>query len=144
MIKTYTQYDYLDMVVKANEQGKLVEVYTEIVLKPVYNEEGEPTGEYVEVEYEKVRLIDNPNINLKMTPLDFLKALDMVGIDYDTVKQIMASNPMVERELMYCQFVYRKHPMIEQFAQQYGITDEQLDYIFKQANNPKVEEGEEE
>jgi len=71
---------------------------------------------------------------LRMTPLDFLKALETLGVSYETVKQILEANPLVEREMRYCQFVYRKHPMIEQFATQYGITSEQLDEMFIQAN----------
>ncbi len=87
--------------------------------------------EEAQKEYERVQ-------NLKMTPLDFLKALEAFGITYETVKQIMDANPLVDREMRFCQNVYRKHPMIAQFASMYGITDEQLDYIFKKANGEEV------
>lgn len=96
-------------------------------------------------------LVDNPDYpqiveererarihELKMTPLDFLKAIEAYGVTYDMVKQIMDANPVVERELRFCQNVYRKHPMIEQFATQFGITSEQLDNIFKAANGEEV------
>ena len=73
-------------------------------------------------------------MKLHMTPLDFLKALIKIGITYETVKQIMEANPEVEMEMKFCQNVYRGHPMIEQFAQQFGVSDETLDYIFKKAN----------
>lgn len=71
---------------------------------------------------------------LSMTPLDFLKALNQIGITYTTVKQIMDENPEVDMEMRYCQNVYRGHPMINQFAQQFGVSSEQLDYMFKKAN----------
>lgn len=71
---------------------------------------------------------------LSMTPLDFLKALEAIGITYATVKQIMEANPYVEREMRFCQNVYRGHDMINQFAKQFGVTSEQLDHIFKVAN----------
>lgn len=76
---------------------------------------------------------------LKMTPLDFLKAINKLGISYDTVKEIMAANPEVEMEMKYCQNVYRGHDMINKFAEQYGITSDQLDKIFKEANGEEVE-----
>lgn len=76
---------------------------------------------------------------LKMTPLDFLKAINKLGISYDTVKEIMAVNPEVEMEMKYCQNVYRGHEMINKFAEQYGITSDQLDKIFKEANGEEVE-----
>lgn len=92
-----------------------------------------PNYEQEEAERERQRIME-----LKMTPLDFLKALELLGITYEQVKAIMEANPLVEREMRYCSNVYRKHPMIEQFAQQYGITSEQLDYIFKKANGEEV------
>lgn len=73
-------------------------------------------------------------MKLHMTPLDFLKALNKIGITYETVKQIMEANPEVEMEMKFCQNVYRGHPMIIQFAQQFNVPDETLDYIFKKAN----------
>lgn len=92
-------------------------------------------------------IIENPNydkdkadkrhqeaMEMRMTPLDFLKAIEEYGVTYDMVKQIMEANPMVERELRFCSHVYRKHPMIEQFATQFGITSEQLDNVFIEAN----------
>lgn len=92
-------------------------------------------------------IIENPNyekdkadaeheriMDLRMTPLDFLKAIIKLGISYDTIKQLMEANPEVDMEMRYCQNVYRKHPMLEQFATQFGVTSEQLDNIFIEAN----------
>jgi hypothetical protein len=72
-------------------------------------------------------------MELKMTPLDFLKAIEQYGITYDMVKQFMEQNPLIERELRFCQNVYRKHPMLNELAT-YGITSGILDNIFIQAN----------
>lgn len=77
-------------------------------------------------------------LNLKMTPLDFLKAIGKLGVTYQMVKEIMEANPEVEMEMKFCQNVYRKHPMLEQFATQFNITSEQLDNIFKEANGMEV------
>lgn len=73
-------------------------------------------------------------MRLSMTPLDFLKALSKIGITYETVKQIMEANPEIEMEMRFCQNVYRGHPMIVQFAEQYGVSSDMLDHIFKVAN----------
>lgn len=85
-------------------------------------------AEEIAKEKERERIME-----MKMTPLDFLKAIEVYGITYDMVKQFMDENPLIERELKFCQNVYRKHPMLEALKT-YGITDETLDYIFKKAN----------
>ena len=101
--------------------------------------------------YSNGSIVSNPNyetdkqierkariMELTMTPLDFLKALNKIGISYATVKQIMEDNPEVDMEMRYCQNVYRKHPMIDQFASQFGITSEQIDELFIQANGGEI------
>lgn len=87
-----------------------------------------PDYEEIKQQKEQARIME-----MKMTPLDFLKAIEQYGITYDMVKQFMEQNPLVERELRFCQFVYRKHPMLDELAT-YGITSEILDHIFKVAN----------
>lgn len=145
MRKMYTEKQRLDLVVQANQEGKLLEKYIEVIEIPIYNEEGEVIG-YRQEEVENIHLVDNPVglSMLKMTPLDFLKALLQLGISYETIKSIMEANPSVEMEMKYCQNVYRGHPMIAQFAAQYGIADEMLDEIFKKANGLIKEEVPEE
>jgi len=93
---------------------------TEVVENPDYEE--------IKRQKEQARIME-----MKMTPLDFLKAIEQYGITYDMVKQFMEQNPLVERELRFCQFVYRKHPMLQSLSE-YGITSEILDHIFKVAN----------
>ena len=87
-----------------------------------------PDYEEIKRQKEQARIME-----MKMTPLDFLKAIEQYGITYDMVKQFMEQNPLVERELRFCQFVYRKHPMLNSL-EPYGITSEILDHIFKVAN----------
>jgi hypothetical protein len=87
-----------------------------------------PDYEEIKQQKEQARIME-----MKMTPLDFLKAIEQYGITYDMVKQFMEENPLVERELRFCQFVYRKHPMLQSLSE-YGITSEILDHIFKVAN----------
>lgn len=98
--------------------------------RPIADFEFADTEEYKErkAKEEKERIME-----LKMTPLDFLKAIEQYGITYDMVKQFMEQNPLIERELRFCQNVYRKHPMLNSL-EPYGITSEILDHIFKVAN----------
>lgn len=136
MIKIYTEKDYIELAVRANNEHKLIEEFVDTVTYPIYDEEGNIIGYTEPQDVLNIRLVDNPQAlaMMKMTPLDFLKALNKLGITYDTIKEIIKANPEVEMEMNYCQNVYRGHPMIEQFAKQYGISDETLDYIFKKAN----------
>lgn len=87
-----------------------------------------PNYEEIKRQKEQARIME-----MRMTPLDFLKAIEQYGITYDMVKQFMEENPLVERELRFCQFVYRKHPMLNSL-EPYGITSEILNHIFKVAN----------
>lgn len=102
------------------EPDKYIWNGTEVVENPNYEE--------IKRQKEQARIME-----MRMTPLDFLKAIEQYGITYDMVKQFMEENPLIERELRFCQFVYRKHPMLNSL-EPYGITSEILDHIFKVAN----------
>lgn len=120
------------------------EVQSIEVSEELYNDFSTDTDKYV---WNGSEIVPNPNyeedkkqkrheyaMGLSMTPLDFLKAIEPYGITYETIKQLMDSDPLVERELRFCQNVYRKHPMIIQFAEQFGMTSDQLDELFIAAN----------
>lgn len=113
------------------------------VSEEIYNDYKAEPDRYM---WNGIEIIENPNyeeikqqkeqariMEMRMTPLDFLKAIEQYGITYDMVKQFMEQNPLIERELRFCQFVYRKHPMLNSL-EPYGITSEILDHIFKVAN----------
>lgn len=68
---------------------------------------------------------------LKMTPRDFLLAITSMGVDWADIKTLMAQNPQVEIELNYCQFVYRGNPLLDELCENFGVTSEQLDELFK-------------
>lgn len=69
---------------------------------------------------------------LYMTRLDFIKALESIGISWMAIKGLMEQYPEVEKELMLCSNVYRGNPLIDQFAKNFGVTSEQLDNLFIQ------------
>ena len=68
---------------------------------------------------------------LKMTPRDFLLAITGMGVDFAKIKESMATNPQVEIELNYCNYVYRGNALLDQLCGQFGITTTQLDELFK-------------
>ncbi len=95
---------------------------------------GETDEEKVEREEQERKL---EIASLCMTRLDFIKALETIGISWQTIKGLMEMYPEVEKELMMCSNVYRGNPLIDQFAQTFGITSEQLDELFIQVCNSK-------
>ena len=121
--KPYTDTERADFIVQYNHNlGYEIKETEDNIEAWGYTEE-----EQAQKEKERIAM-------LHMTPLDFLKAIIKMGISYDTIKGIMEANPEVDMEMKYCQNVYRGHPMINQFATQFGVSQEQLDYIFKKAN----------
>ena len=69
---------------------------------------------------------------LNMTRLDFCKALNSIGIQWSTIKELMKQYPQVEEELMMCSNVYRGNELLDQMAALIdpSITHEVLDQLF--------------
>ena len=80
---------------------------------------------------------------LSMTPLDFIKALEqLAGITYEQIKNLCDTYPEIDRELRFCQNVYRNNPMFSQEAlaqlpEAFRLTDEQIDNLFIAVDNMK-------
>lgn len=72
---------------------------------------------------------------LKMTPLDFIKCLEILGVQYAQIKALCDANEAVDKELRFCSNVYRGNALLDQLCGQFGVTPEQLDEIFKQYGN---------
>lgn len=78
---------------------------------------------------------------LKMTPRDFLLACTQkLGIKWTNLKTLMDTNEQVAIELQFCNFVYRGNPLLDQLCGQFGVTSEQLDELFKVANDEEAGE----
>jgi hypothetical protein len=73
---------------------------------------------------------------LRMTPRDFLLAITGMGVDFTKIKELMATNPQVEIELNYCNYVYRGNALLDKLCGQFGITTTQLDELFKSKGTP--------
>lgn len=99
-------------------------------------------GKFVTQE-EKVQIERERIQKLSMTPLDFVKALEkFAGITYEQVKQLCDTYPSIDRELRFCQNVYRNNPMFSQEAlaqlpEEFQLTDEQIDSLFVAVDNLK-------
>lgn len=99
-------------------------------------------GKFVTLE-EKAQIEHERIQGLSMTPLDFIKALEqLAGITYEQIKNLCDSHPEIDRELRFCQNVYRNNPMFSQEAlaqlpEEFHLTDEQIDAIFVTVDNLK-------
>lgn len=99
-------------------------------------------GKYVTAE-EQARLEKERIQGLSMTPLDFIKALEqLAGITYTQIKKLCDDYPEIDRELRFCQNVYRNNPMLSQevlakLPKEFHLTDEQIDDIFLYVDNLK-------
>lgn len=106
------------------QKGKLIfDENDNLVKNPKYEEQ-------IELE-EKKRVA-----MLKMTPRDFLLAITQMGVDFAKIKELMATNPQVEIELNYCNYVYRGNALLDQLCGQFGITTARLDELFKTKGTP--------
>ena len=68
---------------------------------------------------------------LKMTPLDFIKALEEVGVSYSQIKELCNTNEEVEKQLRFCNHVYRGNPLLDKLCGSFNVTSEQLNELFK-------------
>jgi hypothetical protein len=94
--------------------------------------------------YSEGKIIENPNYEterleeeakriamLKMTPLDFIKALEEVGVSYAQIKELCNTNEEVEKQLRFCNHVYRGNPLLDKLCGSFNVTTEQLNELFK-------------
>jgi len=178
MEKLFTDIEYTNKSIQANEEGKYLyqfvhDIEYEIDV-PEYDENGNPimievvdpvTGETVIVQktHQETRtkqvcelLIDdefkylifdgnytncelNPDYEdltrakigqLHMTPLDFIKCLEEKGVSYSTIIGLCNQNAEVDKQLRFCNHVYRGNELLDQLAGGFGITSEELDKMF--------------
>ena len=74
--------------------------------------------------------------NLTCTKRVFALMLQELGIDYLTVlKPLIESNPQAQLEWDLCVELQRSNPLLDIMANQLGVTPEQLDGLFRYAND---------
>lgn len=138
-----------DLIVQVANTRK--ELEGKIALMPnVTIEETTETYELVEGKFITIaekQVVEKERIQtLSMTPLDFIKALEaFAGITYAQVKELCDTYPEIDRELRFCQNVYRNNPMLSQeslakLPEAFRLTEEQIDNLFVAVDNLKREE----
>lgn len=111
-----TEYDDYQM-----GYPKWLIVNDEIILNPDYED--------LMKQEEKVRINQ-----LHMTPLDFIKCLEEKGVSYSTIIGLCNQNAEVDKQLRFCNHVYRGNELLDQLAGGFGITSEELDEMFINKN----------
>lgn len=103
-------------------------------------------GKYIWVNDE---IVDNPNwdeiqrqreaervANLTCTKRVFVLMLEQLGFDYFTqIQPLIDANRQAKLEWELCVELQRKNPLLDIVASEIGVTSEQLDKLFKFANN---------
>ena len=77
--------------------------------------------------------------NLQVTKRVFALGLQQMGISYNQLKELIATNEQAQLEWELCVELERKNPLIDIMGAQLGVTPEQIDYIFRKANGEDVE-----
>ena len=135
-----------DLIVLAKDTREKLEQALQFLVYDTIEETSEKlqlaNGKYVTEQ--EAKQIERDKINsLSMTPLDFIKALEkFAGITYAQIKELCDTYPEIDRELRFCQNVYRNNPMFSQEAlaqlpEAFRLTDEQIDNLFIAVDNLK-------
>ena len=121
--KPYTEAQKLDFIVEQNHKQGFEIKETKTALEAWgYTEE-----EIQEKEKEKISM-------LKLTKRVFALALQKFGITYIQLKELIATNEQAQLEWDLCVELERSNPLLDELAGRVGITAEQLDTIFVEAN----------
>ena len=86
---------------------------------------------------EEVEALEEIRVNnLTMTPLDFIKVLQSLGLTLDEINEFLDNNVEIKTQLLYCNHVYCG--VVKQFLPitigEVLITSEMIEDIFKQMN----------
>ena len=103
------------------EQYKYIYQNDKIVLNPDYDE--------IIKQQEKERIQA-----LTCTKRVFALALQEIGVTYSALKELIASNEQAQLEWDLSERLLRSNPLIDTMASELGVTSEQIDEIFKKAN----------
>lgn len=79
--------------------------------------------------------------NLQCTKRVFILMLEHLGFDYyEQILPLIEANRQAKLEWDLCVELERKNPLLDQMAAQLGVSSEQLDNLFRYANNEITEE----
>lgn len=121
--KPYTDKQRIDFIVEQNHKLGYEIRETKTALEAWgYTEE-----ELQKKEKEKISM-------LKLTKRVFALALQKLGITYTQLKELISTNEQAQLEWDLCVELERSNPLLDELAGKVGITAEQLDMIFIEAN----------
>ena len=121
--KPYTDKQRIDFIVEQNHKLGYEIKETKTALEAWgYTEE-----EVQEKEKETISM-------LKLTKRVFALALQKLGITYTQLKELISTNERAQLEWDLCVELERSNPLLDELAGKVGITAEQLDTIFIEAN----------
>ena len=85
----------------------------------------------MKTEEEKTREEAEELAKSNMTKLDFVNALEPLGVNYyEHLVPLLNSNLEAKKQWDLCERVYRFNPLLDELAKGFGITPNQLDKIF--------------
>ena len=117
----YTKFVAVDYEDYTQNPNKYIFNGVDIVTNPNYEKEQEKK--------EKERIA-----RLNMTKLDFSNCLIELGVSYEQLKELLASDVEAQRQWELCERVYRFNPLLDDLASKFNITPEQLDVMFRKIN----------
>ena len=110
------------------EPNKYIVENSELVVNPNYEKEKE--------EQEKERIS-----HLKCTKRVFILMLEQLGLDYfEQIQPLIDANRQAKLEWELCVELERSNPLLNVIGAELGITPEQIDNLFKFANNEITQE----
>ena len=127
-------------VVKNDFRGKkIIDPETDIVKKVdyigdleagfVFYDEYIKTDEYKE---KQKTLIASGLNNLAMKPLDFVNALETMGVGYEEIVAYCNENLKIDKYLRFSDLIIRGDEFINDIMSKFDITSEQMNKIFKE------------
>lgn len=131
--KPYTEEQRINFIVQQNHQNGYEIKETALALEAW----GYTEKEKQEQERERIG-------NLQVTKRVFMLGLQQLGISYEQLKDLIATNEQAQMEWDLCVELQRKNPLLDTMAAQLGVSSEMLDYIFRKANGEDVQPPESE
>jgi len=88
---------------------------------------------------ERIAQQERKRINsLTMTKRVFALGLQELGITYEQLKELIATNDQAQLEWDLCVVLQRSNPLLDVMASQLEVTPTQLDLMFRKANGEDV------
>lgn len=123
LIKPYSENERKDFIVKQNHELRYIINETDIELQALgYTKEEEEQQEKEHIKH------------LTCTKRVLALMLQEIGISYNQLKELIATNEQAQLEWDLCIELERSNPLLDIMGKQLGLSPEQIDQMFKYAN----------